>query len=255
MTKSTHQSNSAQHKESLDEKPGAIIGWAKQRSQVPFSQVANEFARSQTLSVNCIAILLYLMSHRDDWEIRTLQLKKHFKGRIGQESVYKALREACDAGYMRLFSVKEGNLLRRRYEFDRSPIFKESFPHHGFRDPGSQDLEGHDAGHIEKNTILEEEEEERPIGFGFRSSRKEAPEIIEPQAQEAFEILTEYPEVSDVEANDIVSRYTLEEIETQLKKIKVWSKRHGPILQWAETLRKFLLKAYGARNRCSAVRQ
>jgi hypothetical protein len=259
MQKSTDHSNSAQHKESLDSQPHRGF----------FAFIPAHVRDSRELSP--YAKLLYA-------EISALTHERGYcwasNARFASilnvctRSIKNWMRELRDHGFIEVQIDRHD--FREQRKIWLSLENKEKFrvgtavptPHSSRENDSTNNRQGGNGGAHRweracplKNTYILEEEEERPVGFGFRSSRKESPEIIESQAQEAFEILTEYPEVSDVEANDIVARYTLEEIETQLKKIKLWSKRHGPVLQWTSTLRKFLLQAYGARNRCNVRRQ
>lgn len=265
MTKSTHQHNSAQCKESLDKPPKDLA-----RQGGLFSVIISEVMDSPFLPPG--AKLLYTkisgLCNREGycWATNKFLSEELFKSPCTIKRWLRILQDQglilvhldlCDKGVARKIFLQIG--IKEKFKSDQKCTHlnpsREKPPQHIVRSDHFC-TEGRVKNDPCINIILEEEEEEeRPIGFGFRSSRKEAPEITEPQAQEAFEILTEYPEVSDAEANELVAKYTLEEIETQLKKIKLWAKTHGPIFQWVPTLRKFLLKAYGARNRCSALRQ
>ena len=259
MQKSTNQHNSTQHKESLDSQP--------HRGFFAFIPAHVRDARELSAQAKLIYAEITALTHEKGYCWASNARFASILG-VSIRSIKRWMAELRDAGFIEIridrFDYRQQRKIYPSLEFQEKFRVGQICPTpHSSRENASTDnrqgvtrmAHRRDTDGPLKNTYILEEEEERPVGFGFRSSRKESPEIIESQAQEAFEILTEYPEVSDVEANDIVARYTLEEIETQLKKIKLWSKRHGPVLQWTSTLRKFLLQAYGARNRCNVRRQ
>lgn len=260
MTKSNHQHNSAQHKESLDSQP--------HRGFFAFIPAHVRDARELSPYAKLLYAEISALTHERGYcwasNARFASILN-----VCTRSIKNWMRELRDHGFIEVQIDRHD--FREQRKIWLSIENKEKFrvgtavptPHSSRENASTDNRQGGNGGAhrweracpLKNTSILEEEEEERPVGFGFRSSRKEAPEIKTEEAQEAFEILTEYPEVSDADANDLVASYTLNEITTQLKKIKLWSKSHGPVLQWIPTLRKFLIKAYGARNRCIVRRQ
>lgn len=79
-------------------------------SDNPFGQINQCLQRDKTLSNECYRILMYLLSHKDDWNVNIAQLVNYFRGKIGRNKVYEVVNEAIEAGYMKRIVMNNGNL-------------------------------------------------------------------------------------------------------------------------------------------------
>lgn len=80
--------------------------------QNPYTMISRDLIRDQSISPNCRWLLIYLLSNSDGWEIRFDQLLDHVNGFIGKQKLYKVIKEAVAAGYMKRDYNYEGNLRR-----------------------------------------------------------------------------------------------------------------------------------------------
>lgn len=123
----------------------------------PYTQISNKLIRDNTISPQCIHMLIMLLSNDEyKWNIRVKQLVKYYEPHMGRNSVYRLIQEAIAAGYMkRVYIEVAGSNLRAGtiYYISESPKFKEenaikenielklSFRHSNFRDTENQDIE------------------------------------------------------------------------------------------------------------------
>ena len=96
-----------------------------------YSIISNDLIRNTTLSMECTAVLIYLLSHKQGWRITTKSLMLHLKGRMGRDKIRKVMNEAIAAGYMKrdkmtLHRGEKGRVTRTvcRYTVSERPKFK-----------------------------------------------------------------------------------------------------------------------------------
>jgi hypothetical protein len=94
----------------------------------PYAQINRSLIRDNSISPECRWMLIYMLSHRDDWVIKMAELQSHLKGLVGRDKIYKMINEAIEAGYMRRQIFKERNLQRSVYYVSESKNLKKYFP-------------------------------------------------------------------------------------------------------------------------------
>lgn len=101
-----------------------------------YTNVPNALIRDNTISPNCRWLIIYLLSNKPGWSIKSRQLWQHTKGFIGRDGIRKVLNQAIEAGYIRREVVTKGNLRGFKYTVASYPKFKKCF-----RRPEIQDTE------------------------------------------------------------------------------------------------------------------
>lgn len=89
--------------------------------------VPNKLIRDVTISPNCRWLIIYLISNKPGWTIKSRQLWEHTKGFIGRDGIRKILNEAIEAGYIKRDTFIKGNLRGFSYKVASSPKFKKCF--------------------------------------------------------------------------------------------------------------------------------
>lgn len=93
----------------------------------PYALISRALLRDQSISPDCRWMLCYLLSMDKGWKISAKQLWQHAQEFLGLKKIYKILREACEAGYMRIDYHYVGNLRRGvKYYLSETPKFKNS---------------------------------------------------------------------------------------------------------------------------------
>ncbi len=117
-----------------------------------FTIVPNALIRNNQLSPNCRWLIIFLLSNKKDWNIKTKQICEHTKGFIGRDGVRKCINEAIEAGYMRrkiiLRKTPRGNLRGCCYTICSKPVFKKCLRQPGFQGPEDQGPE--DQGPVDQ---------------------------------------------------------------------------------------------------------
>lgn len=107
--------------------------------QNAYAIISRDLIRDNSISVECRWMLIYMLTHKDDWVINISQLVNFCKGNIGKNKVYQLVKEAIEAGYILKEEYYENNLKRVRYVVSESPKFKKCF-----RLPENQEAENSD---------------------------------------------------------------------------------------------------------------
>jgi hypothetical protein len=97
----------------------------------PYAQILNELIRNEKLTPDCRWLLIYLLSNEKGWKICVKQIVNHLKIHRGYSSktVYKIIKEAIDAGYMKREQSKNGNSWGKvKYFISERPKFKKCLP-------------------------------------------------------------------------------------------------------------------------------
>lgn len=115
----------------LDQNPSqkhTIKRWAHDR-QNPYVQIHNELPRNEKVPPEARLLLIYLLTNKDNWEIRVSQLISHFKPFWGRDKVYKIINQCIEHGYMQRDILKEnGRHIGINYYVAEYPAFKEFLP-------------------------------------------------------------------------------------------------------------------------------
>lgn len=91
-----------------------------------FSVIDNEIINNNTLSGLARAILIYILSKPDDWNVKKTDIKKNFL-KDSLNAISKSLKELRDAGYAELKALsKNGKLTGQEYIFTDSPVLVQS---------------------------------------------------------------------------------------------------------------------------------
>ncbi len=171
--------------------------------QNPYTMISNDLIRDQNLSLECRGLIIYLLSHNDGWCIRISQLLDHLKPQMGRDKLRRLIREAANAGYMRVENVPHRNLIRLVYYVSETPEFKECFRETGFQGPGASGADKTPP----KNTITKKEQVNtylnksivsepaepagRPISFSKPKKEIQAEMPLSPLTQYFYEKLIE----------------------------------------------------------------
>src|SRR5690606_2204510 len=110
-----------------------------QRRDIP-TIIPSGLLEPGVISARAWGVLCFLRSRPDGWQCDIEELRKWF--REGRDSLYKALRELADAGYIDLVEMYEhGNLKRTRYVVDADRTTRKPREVVTTRDPDFQDPE------------------------------------------------------------------------------------------------------------------
>jgi len=93
-----------------------------------YSIVPNSLIRDASISPQCRWLIIYLLSNKPGWKIKTSQLKNHTKGFIGRDGIRNIMNEAIEAGYIKrevlLRTTPRGKLRGYCYFVSSTPVFK-----------------------------------------------------------------------------------------------------------------------------------
>jgi hypothetical protein len=78
--------------------PEKNIRIIKHKKETEFTTLYNDCINDEQLSANSLAVLVYVMSKPDDWDIRISNLRKRFA--FGRDRVRGIIAELCTLGYM-----------------------------------------------------------------------------------------------------------------------------------------------------------
>lgn len=93
----------------------------------PYVMINQALIRDPSISPACAYLIIYLLSLPKNWQLRIGALKSHFKGRLGREKIERCLKEAREAGYMKIeHDHDEKGHIRKRYLLSETPKFKNS---------------------------------------------------------------------------------------------------------------------------------
>jgi hypothetical protein len=92
----------------------------------PFIMLSRALVRDKTISPNCRMMLIHILTNIDSWKICIKQLINEFKGwdGWGRDNIYKYLKEAIEAGYIKSENYIDKGLKRVRYFISEEPKFK-----------------------------------------------------------------------------------------------------------------------------------
>jgi hypothetical protein len=128
----------------------------------PYAQISRSLIRDESISPECRWMLIYLLSMKDGWKLKIVQIYKHVKKFIGKNRVYELVQEAIEAGYIYREEKKVGNLkCGVTYFIAESPKFKKCFRRSDFREAESRDPENHEALSNNNSSITIEEKEKQ----------------------------------------------------------------------------------------------
>lgn len=104
-----------------------------------FTTIPNNLIRDETISPNCRWLIIFLLSNKPGWTIKSKQLSNHTRGFLGRDAIRRIMNEAIEAGYMErkiiLRSTARGKLRGYVYKVASTPKFKKSL-----RQPEIQDI-------------------------------------------------------------------------------------------------------------------
>ncbi len=126
-----------------------------------YTVVPNALIRDTTISPNCRWLIIFLLSNKPGWIIKTLQLWQHVKGFIGRDGIRKVLNEAIDAGYVQreiiLKKLPKGSVRGYKYTVASSPKFKNGLRKTGFQYTEHQCTDGQAPDGQSTKEVLSEE--------------------------------------------------------------------------------------------------
>lgn len=97
----------------------------KHKKEVDFTTIYNDCINDRKLKTDSLAILVYVMSKPDDWEIKIKEISNRFS--LGRDSVDRAIKCLVSAGYMRRVQkrVCDGSFARLVIYASDKPMFLE----------------------------------------------------------------------------------------------------------------------------------
>jgi hypothetical protein len=123
-----------------------------------FTVVPNALVRDKTISPNCRWLIIYLLSNKPGWTIKSRQLWEHTKGFIGRDGIRKVLNEAINSGYIRrdvvLKTTPKGKLRGYSYVVASTPKFKKVLREPENQGPDDQEPENQGTKELLSQEIL-----------------------------------------------------------------------------------------------------
>lgn len=108
-----------------------------------FTIVPNSLIRDISISPECRWLIIYLISNKPGWKIKTKQIWEHVKEFIGRDKVLKRFKEAIEAGYISRNEITRnvnGKFLRGfEYKVSSTPKFKKCLRKPEIQDPEDQE--------------------------------------------------------------------------------------------------------------------
>ena len=122
-----------------------------------FTVVYNDLIRDESISPNCRWLLIYLLSNKPGWVIKTSQIYNHVKKFMGRNALYNVINETIESGYLLRQTKVINNLKRYRYQVADAPVFKKFLrcPENGDTENG--DTENGDTKEVLSKEILSKE--------------------------------------------------------------------------------------------------
>jgi len=208
------------HKETLpvnDESNADMIYLDSSDPTSHYTIVPNALIRDETISPNCRWLIIYLISNKPGWSIKSSQLCHHTKGFCGRDKIRTLLNEAIEAGYIErkdvLKSAAKGGYFRRcYYTVSSTPKFKKTLPGPEIQGPGFAGPEN--QGDYSLLSLRKEEEEEKnfPKPEPAREEPKEAEEesSIDEAEKDYYERICKdhhYDWISDNDKMEVLEKY------------------------------------------------
>lgn len=92
-----------------------------------YTIVSNSLIRDANISPACRWLIIYLISNKPGWTIKSKQICEHTTGFMGRDAVRSVFNEAIEAGYIERIPVYKGNLRGFKYKVSSTPKFKKCF--------------------------------------------------------------------------------------------------------------------------------
>lgn len=64
----------------------------------PFAQISRRLLQDETLTMEALGVMTYLLSHSDEWKVNVTHLAKRFN--CGRDRTYRVLDELLEKGYL-----------------------------------------------------------------------------------------------------------------------------------------------------------
>ena len=105
----------------------------KHKRTSDFTVIYNSCINDSNLSAECLAILVYIMSKPNDWDVRIVNLCNRFK--IGRDKTYNVINKLIKLGYMKRTRDRnnDGSLGKTSIYTSDNPIFLDD-PHTEIQD-------------------------------------------------------------------------------------------------------------------------
>jgi len=136
---------------SVNNQNGGTIESCPDEPEIPYSQIPNELARSREISPECGHLIINLLTNKPGWRINVSQIVNRYHGFWGRDKVYRLMKEAINAGFIKKTETRSGNRFGQlKYIVARTPKFKKEVTVTGFQEAERQDSENK---HFKKNDI------------------------------------------------------------------------------------------------------
>ena len=105
-----------------------VISLDQEDETYQYTIVPNALIRDKSISPNCRWLIIYLISNKPGWTIKSRQIWEHTKGFAGRDKIRNILNEAIEAGYIQrkiiLRDSPKGKLRGCSYTVASTPKFK-----------------------------------------------------------------------------------------------------------------------------------
>ncbi len=121
---------------------------------IHYTIVPNNLIREESLSPLARWLIIYFLSMKAGWKIRTRQLYGHLKGFIGRDKIQKIIKECIEAGYMKREVIKKssgnGKILHGyKYTVSSTPKFKKCLRQPENQVTGNRETDSRETDHQE----------------------------------------------------------------------------------------------------------
>jgi len=105
----------------------------------PYVMIAKDVINDPSLSMKATAVLVYILSKPDHWQVYLKDVVKHFKD--GRDAVANAIKELESEGYLKKSRrrLPNGQFKGWKYEIYESPLNPGTFTETGFSEFGKPD--------------------------------------------------------------------------------------------------------------------
>ena len=87
----------------------------------PYTVISNALVNDQSLSLNALAVMTYLISKPNDWRVRADDIQRRFQ--ISRGKVYNILDELMERGYLSREIIRQGGRVKEcRYTVMEHPV-------------------------------------------------------------------------------------------------------------------------------------
>lgn len=127
-------------------------------SENPYAQISRELIRDASLSLEARALVIYFLSHSNNWNISIPFVMKSQK--ISKNKMYRIINEIIESGYVKREEYLQSGKKRFKYYVSEKPKFKKSLLCPQNQDTEKQYPENEDTKKEQSSSYEEEKKEQ-----------------------------------------------------------------------------------------------